>query len=66
MRVLFVELLDLAMRAPLEVAATGVSQIEVRDFLEASHSVEPRGDLIGQRLVLHEAAIVGRSNGLFV
>jgi hypothetical protein len=35
-RVAFVELPDLAMRAPLEIAAPGVPEIDVRDLLDAS------------------------------
>ena len=66
MRVALVELLDLAVRAPLEIAVSGAPQIDVRNFLDAPRGIEPGGYLTGQRLVLHEAVLVGGSNGFFV
>jgi hypothetical protein len=66
MRVAFVELPYFAVRAPLEIAVPGVPQTDVREPLEASRCIKPRGYLMGQRFVLHEAVVMGGSNGLFV
>jgi hypothetical protein len=66
MRVALVELLDLAVRAPLEIAVPGVQQIDVGNLLDAPRGIEPRGQLMGQRLVLHEAVLPSRLNRLLV
>jgi hypothetical protein len=66
MRVALVELLHLAVRAPLEVATPGVPQIDLRDFLDAPAGVEPGGDFTRQRLVLNKAVVVGGSYRLLV
>ena len=65
-RVAFVELLHLAERAPAVVAVPRVAQIGVGNRLEAARQVEPRGHLMGQRLVLDEAVLASRLNGLLV
>ncbi len=36
------------------------------DRIEAARGVEPRSHLMGKALVLHEAALAGRVDGLFV
>lgn len=66
MRVALVELPYFAERAPLEIAVSGVPQIKVRNLPEASRRIKPRGYLMGQRLVLYKAVLVGGSNSLFV
>ena len=61
-----VELAHFAVRAPADVAAPGVSQVEARDLLEPAPRVEACGQLIGERLVVHEAVCAGRADRLFV
>src|SRR5260221_7557716 len=65
-RVALVELPQLAERAPAVVAVPRVAEIGVADRLDAVRRVEARGHLMGQRLVLHEAVLACRLNGLLV
>ena len=65
-RMELLELPDLALGAPAEIAVPCVPQIGVGNRLEAARRIEPRGHLMGQRLVLHEAVLTGRLNGLLV
>src|SRR5437899_10345005 len=60
------ELPHLAGRAPAKVPAPRLPQIRAGERIEAARRVEPRGHLMGKALVLHEAVLAGRSNGLFV
>ena len=60
------ELPDLSVGAPAEITGSGVAQICMGDSLETERHVETRGHLVGQRLVLHEALLAGRLNGLLV
>ena len=61
-----IELAHLAVRAPAQVAVPGVSQIEVRDLLEAARGVKARRQLVGERLVVDKAVCLRRTDGLFV
>src|SRR5437899_12352532 len=61
-----VELPHLAGRAPAKVAAPRLPQIRAGERIEAARRVEPRGHLMGKALVLHEAVLAGRVDGLFV
>jgi hypothetical protein len=65
-RVEGVELFHLAERTPAVVAVSRVAEIGVGDRLEAPRQIKPRGDLMGQTLVLHEAVLPGRLNRLLV
>src|SRR6202034_1461908 len=65
-RVAFVELLHLAMGAPAVIAISRVTEIGVGDSLKAARCMEPRGQLIGESLVLDEAVLARQSNSLFV
>src|SRR6267142_7214769 len=60
------ELPDLAERAPAKVAAPRLPQTGLGDRLEPARRIEARGNLMGQALVLHEAVLACRVNGLFV
>src|SRR5258708_40153843 len=66
MRVVFVELLHLPMRAPAVVAVPRVAEIGVAVRLEAARQIEPRGHFISQRFVLYEAVLASRLNRLLV
>src|SRR5882672_9833887 len=65
-RVTLVELPHFAERAPPKIAVPRVSQIGVGDGLKAARRVEARGQLMGQALVLDEAVLARRVDGLFV
>ena len=65
-RVAFVELLYLAERAPAVVAIPRVTEIGVGDSLKAARRIEPRGQLIGESLVLDKAALAPQPNCLFI
>src|SRR5258705_9042483 len=66
MRIESIELPHFAVRAPTEIAVPGVPEIGVGDGLEVACGVEARGYLMGEALVLHEAVLASRSNGLLV
>ena len=66
MRVAFVELLHLAERAPTVVAIPRVAEIGVGDILKAARRIEPRGQLIGESLVLDKAVLAPQPNCLFI
>src|SRR5260370_37712873 len=65
-RVTLGELPHFAERAPPKIAVPRVSQIGVGDGLKAARRVEARGQLIDQALVLDEAVLARRVDGLFV
>ena len=60
------ELPHFAERAPAKIAAPRLPQIPVGDRIEAAPRVEPRGHLMGQALVLHEAVLMRRPDRLFI
>src|SRR5262249_34071657 len=66
LRVEPIELPDLAVGAPAEVAVASIAQIGVRDDLEAAVRVEARRELAGQRLVVDEAVLARRADRLLV
>src|SRR6266850_5145618 len=61
-----IELPHLAVGAPAEITVPGIPEIGVGDSLDTARGVEPRRQLMGQALVLHEAVLASRSNGLLV
>src|ERR1700676_259478 len=66
LRMKLFELPHLAERAPAQVTAPRPPQIRVGDRIEAARRVEARGQLMGQALVLDEAVLACRADGLFV
>src|SRR6266478_7456873 len=66
MRMKLFELPHLAERAPAKIAAPRLPQTGMSDRLDAARRIEARGHLMGQALVLHEAVLACRVNGLFV
>jgi hypothetical protein len=56
----------LAERAPAKITAPRLPQIRMGDRIEAARRVEPRGYLMGQALVLHEAVLARRVDGRIV
>src|ERR1700726_202743 len=66
MRMKLFELPHLAERSPVKIAAPRLPQIRAGERIEAARRVEPRGYLMGQALVLDEALLAGRADGLFV
>ena len=66
MRMKLFELPHLAERAPAQVTAPRLPQIRPGERIEAARRVEPRGHLMGQALVLHEAVLARRADGRFV
>jgi hypothetical protein len=60
------ELSGLAVGSPAQIAVQRVSQVEKREPAEAARCVEARGDFVGERLVMDEAAPAGRPDGLLV
>src|SRR5258707_3494855 len=60
------ELPHLSGRAPAKIAAPRLPQTGVGDRIEAARREEPRGQLMGQALVLDEAVLASRLNGLLV
>src|ERR1700716_2177716 len=66
MRMTPLELPHLSVRAPAEITGPRVPEIGVGDSLETARGVQSRRQLMGQALVLHEAILASRSNGLLV
>src|SRR5258705_2623166 len=61
-----IELAHLAIGSPPQVAVPGVSQVEMRYFIEATGRVEARSKFVGERLVLDEAIDAGRADALLI
>ena len=66
LRIELLELPNLAIGAPLPVAVAGVAQVGPGDSLETTAEIEARRQLAGNRLVLHKAVAVRRTDGFFV
>src|SRR5258708_30279445 len=64
--ILQIHLTNLAVGAPTKVAGPGIAQIRIGNRLKPSSSVESRGHLMGQALILNEAVLASRLYGLFV
>src|ERR1700723_3427098 len=65
MRVEPVELLPPTERGPTVVAIPRVAEIGIGDSLKSARRIEPRGQLIGESLVLNKAALAPQPNCLF-
>ena len=66
LRIELIELPHLAIGSPAKIAAPGILQIRTSDLFEAARRVEPRGQFIGERLVVDEAVVAGRADSLLV
>src|SRR5262245_44283604 len=62
----FLELPDLSVGAPLEIDVARVPQVVLRNPVEAAAPVKARGKLQRQGLVVEEAIVTSRANGLLV
>ncbi len=62
LRIHLIELPHLAIGSPPQIAVPGVSQVDMRYFIEAMGRVEARSKFVGERLVLDEAIDAGRSD----
>src|SRR5262245_21047282 len=60
------ELPDLAIRAPLPVSGPRVSQIRLRNPVEAVGRIEPRGEFQGKGFVMDEAVLARRTDRVLV
>src|SRR5215470_8948187 len=61
-----IELTYLPVGSPPEIAPPCVSQVEMRDLLEAARRVEAGSQLVGKRLVVDEAVRTCRRDGTLV
>ena len=61
-----IELPDLAIRSPTEIALPGITHIGARYLLEAAHCVETRRNFIGDGLVVYEAVFVCGADRRFI
>src|ERR1700730_14380231 len=66
MRIELLELPNLSVGSPAQVAIPRVPQIGRRDLLETARRVEASGKLVGNRLVVYEAVFVRGADGLLV
>src|SRR6202140_1013211 len=66
LRIHLIELPHLAIGSPPQVAVPGVSQVEMRYFIEATGRVEARSKFVGERLIVNKAVCASRADGLFV
>ena len=61
-----VELPNLAVGSPAQIAAPGILQVERGNLIEPARAIEGGSALIGDRLVVRQAVLAGRADGLFV
>ena len=61
-----VELPNLPVGSPAQVAVAGVAQIQLRDLLETALGVESGGNLVGERLVVNKAIGAGGADGQLI
>src|SRR5262249_9448860 len=65
-RMQLIELPPLSVGAPSQIAAPRVSQVEMRDLIEATRRVKAGSQLVGERLVVDKAASACRRDGALV
>src|SRR5262249_30631106 len=65
-RMELIELPHLSVGAPAEITAACISQVEMRDLVEAARRVKAGSQLVGERLVVDEAVCLGRHDGALV
>src|SRR5262245_33640758 len=65
-RIQLIELARLAVGPPTQIAGPGVPQIRMRDFLETTRCVEARGELVGERLIVHKTVRMRRVDRSFI
>jgi hypothetical protein len=58
-RVDLLELSHLSVGSPTEVAVASLPQVQMRDVLESTRRVEPRGEFVGKRLIVNKAVCLG-------
>src|SRR5246127_4696013 len=61
-----VELPHFSIGSPEQIAAARVLEVGMGIGLEATGSVEARGHFVGERLVVDQAVVAGRSDGLVI
>ena len=66
LRIELLELANLSVGSPAQVAVPRVPQIGRRDLLETARRVEASRKLVGNRLVVYEAVFVRRADGLLI
>ena len=66
LRVESLELLHLAVCSPAHIAGPRLAEVELGELLVSSRAVEFRRQLVGEGLVLDEAVIARRADGLLV
>ena len=65
-RVHLLELPHLSVGSPTQVAVASLPQVQMCNVLESTRRVEPRGELVGKRLIVNKAVCLGRVDGLLV
>ena len=61
-----VELPHFSISSPTQIAVAGILQMGMGIGLEATRRVEARGHFVGERLVVDQAVVAGRADGLLV
>src|SRR5580692_8729670 len=62
----FLELPDLPVGVPAQIAVSGISQIDVRNFCKTSICIKPRCTFVGDRLAVGETVVIRRTDRRFV
>src|ERR1700722_5177341 len=62
----FIELPDLAIGSPAQIAVAGILQIHPGNLPEATRGIEAGSKFVGDRLLMNKAVAMGRADGLFV
>src|SRR5260370_40024723 len=62
----FVEVPNIAIGSPAEIASARIAEINMRKLVEPTHRVKARGQLVGERLIMDKAICASRADRLFV
>src|SRR5215471_15445253 len=65
-RIQLVQMPDLAIRTPSQIAISGFPKIQVRELLESARHVEAASEFVGERFVVDKAVCLGRVDRLLV
>src|SRR5215831_18812159 len=65
-RIELIELPHLSVGSPSKIALPRVSEVEMRNLLEAARRIKAGGQLVGERLVMNKAVCACRRDGALV
>ena len=66
LRIHLLELRDLPAGSPTQIAVAGIAQVDIRKLLEPARPVEAGSTFVGDCLIVDEAVVARRADGLFI